>query len=60
MIGRKKKTLKIVASVLAVLVLSCVLTGGLTYGSQQWFGGMRAVEMEDGTEVILWLNPSPT
>ncbi|MDF1853062.1 MAG: hypothetical protein P1U85_19650 [Verrucomicrobiales bacterium] len=58
MTGRKKKTLIIVASALVLLVLASLLTGGLTYGSQQWFGGGRTVPLEDGTEVSLWLNPT--
>ena len=43
---------------LLLVLLSGLLAGCMTYRKQQWFGGMTSIQLEDGTEVGLWLDPT--
>ncbi|MCA9450513.1 MAG: hypothetical protein KC931_25555 [Candidatus Omnitrophica bacterium] len=47
----------IVSSVLVIALLG-LLTGGLTYGVNQWFGGQEDTQLEDRTPVYVWLRPT--
>ncbi len=53
-----KRTYLIVAAILILVLVCGLLTGGITYGTTRWFGGQTTIQLEDGTKVGLWLNPT--
>jgi hypothetical protein len=54
----KNKIKRLVFAMLILVPVSGLLTGGMTYGTNQWFGGQRTIQLENGTKAGLWLRPT--
>ena len=57
MVNRKRARLTLVAFLVGTS-LGGLLTGGIAVGSRQWFGGQETIQLKDGTEIGLWLEPT--